>query len=74
MSGDRMKVIFSHLNGDQEIRITVGPKAASSTPSTFQYTQDNSSKLSLAQREFYEHNGFLLVPNLVSHDRLDQYR
>ncbi len=36
----------------------------------FEYTQDNP-RLTLKQREFYEKNGFLVIPNLVPEDLLD---
>lgn len=40
---------------------------------TFQYTLDNP-RLTHAQREFYEENGFLVIPNLVEHDKIDRWR
>ncbi|GAB6020909.1 hypothetical protein CHUAL_003554 [Chamberlinius hualienensis] len=44
-------------------------------PSQFRYTLDRaSSKLSWAQRQFYEDNGYLVIPNLVSHDELDRFQ
>lgn len=39
----------------------------------FQYTLDNP-RLTHAQRVFYEENGFLVIPNLVEHDKIDIWR
>lgn len=72
MSSDRMKVIFSHVNGKQELRITVNAGEAPTQPQ-YRYSRDGG-KLTPSQREFYEHNGFLVVPNLVAHDLLDGYK
>ena len=41
--------------------------------STFQFTLDNPH-LTQAQRTFYEQNGFLVIPNLVPHDKIDAWR
>ena len=42
----------------------------------FRFTVDSTSqgKLSPKQREFYEENGFLVVPNLVDHKLIDDCR
>ncbi|KAF2353565.1 Phytanoyl-CoA dioxygenase [Trinorchestia longiramus] len=70
MSKERLRVIFSHLHARPELR--------QDTPGTSQvrqysYTRDNP-RLSPEQREFYEHNGFLLVKNLVPHKLIDGWR
>ena len=70
MSSDRLRVIFSHINGNQELRISVGPV---SSETKYEYTLNNP-KLTQAQRDFYEHNGFLVIPNLVAHQDLDKYK
>ncbi|KAK8380268.1 hypothetical protein O3P69_016704 [Scylla paramamosain] len=41
--------------------------------SSFQFTLDNP-RLTQAQRAFYEQNGFLVIPNLVPHDKIDRWR
>ena len=43
------------------------------TSSEYQYTLADP-RLTPAQRDFYEHNGFLLIPNLVPHALLDTWR
>ena len=47
-----------------------------SSKSSFKYTLDASSAgiLSQRQREFYEENGFLVIPNLVSEEQIDECR
>ena len=50
----------------------VKPKKAKTS---FKYTLDSSSSiLSQRQREFYEENGFLVIPNLVSEEQIDECR
>ena len=48
----------------------------SSRTTSFKYTLDSSSVgiLTQRQREFYEDNGFLVVPNLVSDQLIDECR
>lgn len=89
MSQDRMRVVFSHLHGRPELRASAtgsfgidgsaavggrGGSVATKRNTEFQYTLDDNPLLTLAQRQFYEHNGFLLVPNLVPHDLIDGWR
>ena len=39
----------------------------------FKYTVDETSgKLNKRQREFYEENGFIVIPNLVSEELIDE--
>eukprot|EP00091_Calanus_sinicus_P019866 TRINITY_DN5162_c0_g1_i6.p2 TRINITY_DN5162_c0_g1~~TRINITY_DN5162_c0_g1_i6.p2 ORF type:complete len:106 (+),score=37.41 TRINITY_DN5162_c0_g1_i6:132-449(+) len=39
----------------------------------FQFTlEDSAGKLNQSQREFYEKNGFLVIPNLVSDELIDE--
>merc|ERR1711872_414069 len=39
----------------------------------FRFTLDDcKGKLSRSQREFYEKNGFLVIPNLVPHELIDE--
>lgn len=41
----------------------------------FRYTwTDNNGLLSREQRQFYEDNGFLVIPNLVPHEMIDECR
>ena len=41
----------------------------------FQYTlTDNNGLLTRDQRQFYEKNGFLVIPNLVPHEMIDECR
>ena len=44
------------------------------TPSRdrFRYTINSNGILNDRQRQFYEDNGFLVIPNLVNHDLIDQ--
>ncbi|XP_018016264.1 phytanoyl-CoA dioxygenase, peroxisomal [Hyalella azteca] len=65
---DRIRVIFSHLTARPELR-----DGANTTKTKYFYTLDNP-RLSDEQRSFYEHNGFLLVKDLVPHDLIDGWR
>ncbi|XP_037797879.1 phytanoyl-CoA dioxygenase, peroxisomal-like isoform X1 [Penaeus monodon] len=82
MADRRMKVIFGHLghrgHHDMMPRLLSSGTAnvgtdSSSSSLEFQYTLDNP-RLTAAQRAFYEENGFLVIPNLVPHDKLDQWK
>ena len=42
----------------------------SKPPKNFEFTQNNP-RLNLKQRQFYEENGFLVIPKLVPEDLLD---
>lgn len=50
--------------------------AATNGPSSFKYTLDGASHgvLSTEQRAFYEENGYLVIPKLVSAELLEAYR
>ena len=37
----------------------------------FRYTVNTNGILNDRQRQFYEENGFVVIPNLVSHDQID---
>ncbi|XP_042236548.1 phytanoyl-CoA dioxygenase, peroxisomal-like [Homarus americanus] len=79
MAQTRMKVIFGHLN--QRNQQAVVPQLLSSSARIgatsddvgYQYTLNNS-RLALAQRAFYEENGFLVIPNLVPDDKIDKWK
>jgi len=57
----RLKVIKSHLNQSDKIQ-----KALVYTCDGGKFTSD--------QRDFYEKNGFVVVKNLVSPEKLDKYK
>lgn len=77
MAEERIKVIFGHLGRTKQAAVL--PQAISSlglsksNEAAFQYTLDNP-RLTHAQREFYEENGFLVIPNLVEFDKIDRFR
>ncbi|KAK3856487.1 hypothetical protein Pcinc_037194 [Petrolisthes cinctipes] len=81
MAQDRVKVILGHLRHPTHAAIiphqtsgSVGAGGSSSgSVGEFTYTLDNPH-LTQAQRAFYEENGFLVIPNLVAHDEIDQWR
>lgn len=51
---------------------TVKPKKQKTN---FKYTLDaTSDKLTQRQRQFYEENGFLVIPNLVSDSLIDEFK
>jgi len=74
-----MKVIFGHMGQRHQNLLPQLSSAAgamvdsSSGTEEFQYTLDNQ-KLTPAQRAFYEENGFLVIPNLVPHDMIDNWK
>nr|XP_045596155.1 phytanoyl-CoA dioxygenase, peroxisomal-like isoform X1 [Procambarus clarkii] len=79
MAQVRMKVIFGHLNQRDQHAIVSRPTSSlaggdvATDGVKFQYTLDNT-RLTPAQRAFYEENGFLVIPNLVPHDKIDQWK
>ncbi|XP_069946621.1 phytanoyl-CoA dioxygenase, peroxisomal isoform X2 [Cherax quadricarinatus] len=79
MAQARMKVIFGHLNQRDRHSFIPQPVSSSATVGVagegikFQYTLDNPH-LTPSQRAFYEDNGFLVIPNLVPHDKIDRWR
>ncbi|XP_071518968.1 phytanoyl-CoA dioxygenase, peroxisomal-like [Panulirus ornatus] len=79
MAQARMKVIFGHLNQRNQQAPVARPVSSAlsigigNNYAEFQYTLNNP-KLTPAQRSFYEENGFLVIPNLVPHDKIDRWR
>ena len=41
-------------------------------PEKFRYTINSNGILNDRQRQFYEENGFLVIPNLVEHELIDE--
>merc|ERR1712131_297236 len=41
---------------------------------SFRFTVSDNGLLTRSQREFYEKNGFLVVPNLIPHELIDECR
>ncbi|XP_048740553.2 phytanoyl-CoA dioxygenase, peroxisomal-like [Ostrea edulis] len=73
---ERLKTIFGHLDSASSITHIPTLSASGVAPnvnSTFRYTLDNPI-LSHEQRQFYEDNGYLVIRNLVSKEKLDVYR
>lgn len=79
MSQRRMKVIAGHLGCRPSSKLEISSTLLSSegiepsNDSSLQFTLDNP-KLSLEQREFYEKNGFLVIPGLIPSDMIDKWR
>ncbi|XP_015928873.1 phytanoyl-CoA dioxygenase, peroxisomal [Parasteatoda tepidariorum] len=90
MAEDRLKTIYRHLNPDKSapemllfgmqnpMKAIVQKSNYSQTrkpneSKSFRYT-NNCSRLSRGQRLFYEENGFIVVPQLVSEESLEIYR
>ncbi|XP_056000590.1 phytanoyl-CoA dioxygenase, peroxisomal-like [Ostrea edulis] len=73
---ERLKIIFGHLDSASSVShipTLATSRAAPNVNSTFRYTLDNPI-LSHEQRQFYEDNGYLVIRNLVSKEKLDVYR
>jgi len=52
-----------------------GTEEAKKREKAFRYTVDSPhDKLNRRQREFYEEKGFLVIPNLVSEDLIDEFK
>ena len=56
--------------------LTYNPVRSSKPKTNFRYTLDETStgKLTPRQREFYEENGFLVIPNLIPDKLIDESR
>ena len=48
------------------------PNLDTPTRDRFRYTINSNGILNDRQRQFYEQNGFLVIPNLVKHDLIDE--
>lgn len=66
MAEARLKTVLGHMNG----HVNGFQQGSMNGHPRFRYTLDNPL-LSLEQRQFYEDNGFLVVPRLVSSQLLD---
>jgi len=64
---ERITSIAQHL--DQQLLLR---RQQAAQKKTYQYTLDNSI-LTPAQRDFYEDNGYIVIPKLVSQARIDSY-
>ncbi|XP_066284697.1 phytanoyl-CoA dioxygenase, peroxisomal-like [Branchiostoma lanceolatum] len=82
MAANRLKTIAQHLavspKGTQDgLKLTAVPTSGglSRVPASqdFRYTVDGGV-LTHEQRQFYEENGFLVIKDLISHDKIDVYR
>ena len=77
----RLETLLGHLKSGQGDAILPKPTAAHVNPSQqsssrYRYTIDSSTEgvLSPEQRDFYETNGYFVVPSLVSKEKLDLFR
>lgn len=66
----RLKVIKDHLS---QSRLATNRAAKTKPNHEFVYTRSDG-KLTQEQREFYEKNGFVVIPNLISAVKLEKYR
>lgn len=71
---DRLKTVFGHLSGPHSDVISVPTAALDVGAQKVRYTLDSPSCLTYEQRKFYEDNGYLVMRNLVSADKLERYR
>ena len=69
----KLNVIYFSLYLYQSSALLSSEGTEPSNDELFQFTLDNS-KLSLEQREFYEKNGFLVIPGLIPSDMIDKWR
>lgn len=68
----RLETLLGHLRGGQA---AVSAHTTSSSVPRYRYTSESSAAvLSPGQRSFYEENGYLVIPALVSKEKLDAYR
>ena len=77
----RLQTILGHLKGGEGATVFPKPASASLAPSGsfgghYKYTLDSTCAgiLSQEQREFYEKNGYIVVPRLVSQEKLDIFK
>ena len=78
----RLQTILGHLKGGDGDAVLPKPAAAHASlgdPSRtgrYRYTIDSTCDgvLSAEQRDFYEKNGYVVVPGLVSQEKLDRFR
>lgn len=63
MSAQRVQNITGHV-----------AKSAPNAVKQYKYTFNESGVLTEEQRDFYEENGYLIIRNLVTHDKIDKYR
>jgi phytanoyl-CoA hydroxylase len=83
MSNRRLSTLTSHLTGAAATprtntttttnNVVQPPPAASSTNNNYRYTLDNNV-LTKEQRDFYEKNGFIVIPNLISDEKIEMYK
>ena len=82
----RLQTILGHLKGGDGDAILLPKPAASahiaassiepSRSGRYRYTIDSTCAgvLTTEQRDFYEKNGFVVIPGLVPQEKLDRYR
>ena len=79
----RLQTILGHLKGGDGAAILPNPAAAHAASSIepsrsgrYRYTIDSTSAgvLSAERRDFYEKNGYVVIPGLVPQEKLDRYR
>ncbi|XP_069703085.1 phytanoyl-CoA dioxygenase, peroxisomal-like [Periplaneta americana] len=78
MAAERMKIIFQHLHRRPDDAFTPSfseTAAVASYPTTdsYRYTLSNPL-LSKSQRDFYEENGYLVIPKLIDDDLIEEFR
>ncbi|KAK7499984.1 hypothetical protein BaRGS_00008832 [Batillaria attramentaria] len=71
---ERLRTVFGHL-GRHSHDIRSAPTASLDVGAEkFLYTLDSPSCLTYEQRKFYEDNGYLVIKDLVSPEKLERYR
>ena len=79
----RLQTILGHLKGSDSDAILPKPAAAHAASSIeparsdrYRYTIDSTCAgvLNAEQRDFYEKNGYVVIPGLVPQEKLDRYR
>ena len=77
----RLQTLLGHLKGAHEGGVVPSPVAGAASQSTpscsrYLYSLDSTCEgvLDAEQRDFYERNGYFVVPGLVSKEKLDRFR
>lgn len=69
----RLETLLGHLKGGRAVPQQASGVSAAARDSRYRYTLD-TGVLTEDQRAFYEDNGYLVIPRLVSQTHLDTYR
>lgn len=73
-SQQRLEVLLGHLRaGSGQRGSAASPSQCAGSSHHYRYTVDGCPSLSREQRDFYEENGYLVIPGLVRPELLEVY-